>query len=240
MKKLIILALLAVPASVFAQELASTDLENLPGAAETAAAAPDGDEAVQRPDPARLMSEISSALRLSSKQEDRISAAVNKKAADFDKLLKDHEKSSAEEKKWRYKMNEARHAMQKINRNMPDTVREFLDDEQRQAFDGLIAAKSRPARGEALDERSAAGEGAVKPLKKKRVLRRKKLPAADEDAGQVMVDKDSGAAQPALRKKRVLRKKAPAQGTDAPADEPAGSKPTGKEAAAEEDAGSYP
>ena len=72
------------------------------------------------------------------------------------------------------------------------------------------------------------------------MLRRKKLPAADEDAGQVMVDKDSGAAQPALRKKRVLRKKAPAQGTDAPADEPAGSKPTGKEAAAEEDAGSYP
>jgi len=90
-------------------------------------------------------------------------------------------------------------------------------------------------------------------VKKRRVLKRKKVvtgaepaPAAvpaEEEAGQVMVDKEPAAPQPAARKKRVLRKKAApaAPAADMGPGEPAGAKPTGQEAPpAEEDAGSYP
>jgi hypothetical protein len=109
-----------------------------------------------------------------------------------------------------------------------------------------------------MDEGAPADEGAAKPaLKKKRRLKKKApnavrgVPAAgapadkaavpaEEEAGQVMVDQEPG-AQP-MPKKRRLKKKAPppSEAPAAPAEAPAGAQPTGKEAAAEEDAGSYP
>ena len=124
MRKIIISALLLLPAAAYSQGLSKTDLEAMPGLGE-----PRG-EAVQRPDARKIMSELSSALRLSSKQEDRIGAAVRKKTAEFEKLMKDYDRNAAEEKKWRFKMNENRYAMVKINKDMPDLVREFLDDGQ--------------------------------------------------------------------------------------------------------------
>jgi hypothetical protein len=252
MKTLLVSFLLALPAAVSAQDLNNADLDSLPGsAAMKAAAAEDSAGPVQRPDSAKIMAELSATLRLSSKQEERISAAVNKKSSEFDKLMKEFEKNSVEEKKWRYKMNETRHRMQTITRDMPDTVRDYLDDEQRQTYDGMLEAASKPAPAEApaLEPgRPAPEAGAVKVLKKRRVLRRKKAAAAPagDEAGQVMVDKEPAAAKPPVKKRRVLRRKAaptpaavPAE--DIPAGKPAGAQPTGKEAPpAEEDAGSYP
>lgn len=269
MKTLLVSFLLALPAAAAAQDLNNADLENLPGlAAMKAAAAEDNAGPVQRPDAEKIIAELSTSLRLSSKQEERVSSAIGKKSAEFDKLMKEFEKNSAEEKKWRYKMNETRHAMQTITRDLPDTVREYLDDEQRQTYDGMLEAKARPTRAEtpALEPgRPAPEAGAVKPLKKRRVLKRKKIapagaestgpeaaaPAAaaapaEEEAGQVMVDKEPAAAKPPAKKRRVLRKKAVPAPAAAPAEdietgEPAGAQPTGKEAPPpEEDAGSYP
>ncbi|MDD5209533.1 MAG: hypothetical protein PHV36_09105 [Elusimicrobiales bacterium] len=238
MKKLLILALLALPAAAWSQELSKADLEETPAAK---AAAAESAEPVQRPDAQKIMSELSAALRLSSKQEDRISSAINKRMAQFDKLLKEYEKNVAEEKKWRYKMNASRYEMVKMNRELPDAIREFLDDDQRQSYDELL--ESRKPAAAALERGAAGEEGAAKPVKKKKMLRRKKLPAGEaavgeEEAGQTMVDKE---VQPAPRKKKVLKKKAAPKAEAAEADEPAGAKPTGKEAADEEgDAGSYP
>ena len=262
MKTLLVSILLALPAAVSAQDLNNADLENLPGAAAMKAAAAENAIApVQRPDSGKIMAELSSALRLSSKQEERISSAVKKKTGEFDKLMKEFEKNAAEEKKWRYKMNETRHGMQTITRGLPDTVREYLDDEQRQTYDNMLEARKKPAApAEALEQGRPALEGeAVKPLKKRRVLKRKRpiaagtestgpetaAPAAapaEEEAGQVMVDKEPAGAQPPARKKRVLRKKAvAAPAADLGQAEPAGAKPTGKQAPViEEDAGSYP
>lgn len=269
MKTLLISVLLALPAGVSAQDLSNASLDDLPGnGAMKAAAAEDNVGPVQRPDSAKIMAELSSALRLSSKQEERISSAVNKKTGEFDKMMKEFEKNAQEEKKWRYKMNETRHAMQAITRGMPDTVREYLDDEQRQVYDGMLDAGNKPAapaEAPALEQGKPAPEaGAGKPLRKRRVLKRRKVTAgtestsgsvaaapaapaaavpAEEEAGQVMVDKEPAAPRPAARKKRVLRKKAApaAPAEDMGPGEPAGAKPTGKEApAAEEDAGSYP
>lgn len=231
MRKLIISALLLLPAAAYSQGLSKTDLEAAPGLGE-----PRG-EAVQRPDSRKIMSELSSALRLSSKQEDRIGAAVRKKTAEFEKLMKEYERNAAEEKKWRFKMNENRYAMLKINKEMPDLVREFLDDEQREAYDAMLEASNKPA---------AEAAEAPKPARKKVLVKRKKgaaavAPAGEEEAGQVMVDKE--APRPGLKKKRVLKKKAAA----APAPEPAPAPETQAEPEAEEpvedygeEAGSYP
>lgn len=260
MKSLIVSLLLAVPAAVYSQDQGA-----VPGVDEMKAEAAESGP-VQRPDAKAIMSDISAALRLSSKQNDRISSAVNKKTDEFDSLMKDYEKYAAEEKKWRYKMNEAHYKLAKINRDMPDTVREFLDDEQRQNFDSMLEAKRKPAEKPAaeLAQPAPAADGAAQPARKKRLVRRKKLPAgaagaaapaaaapaAEDEAGQVMVDKEPGAAaapQGAPRKRRVLRRKAPAApageapAADIMANEPAGAKPTGKEAApADDEAGSYP
>ena len=264
MKEILIFALLALPAAVCAQEegRALLGVEE-PAADKASAAAPadqaaGGDEPAQRPDAARLMSEISAPLRLSSKQEERISAAVAKKAAEFDKRMKDYEKASSEERAWRFKMNEARYAMQKLDRDLPDTVRDFLDDEQREAYEALLAAKEKAARPEpAVSAAPSAEEGAPKPGKKRRLVRRKKAPAAvrgetpaagtaaaREEEGGVMVDKE-GAAAP--KKRRLVRRKkvraaaAPAAAPESPAapGKPAEA-PAGDQAAQDAEGGYYP
>lgn len=242
MRKLLILALLSLPAAVYSQELSQAELAEAPAAKTAGPGEADSAEPVARPDAQKIMSELSAALRLSSKQEERLSSAINKKMGEFDKLMKEFDKNSAEEKKWRSRMNSNRYEMLKLNREMPDTIREFLDDDQRQSYDELLlAGKGGP--GSAAVEQSPAGEGgAGKPAKKKRLVKRRKLPPpsagpGDEEAGQVMVDKEP---QPAPRKKRVLKRK-PVPAEPAEAAEPEAAKPAAKEAApVEEDAGSYP
>ena len=171
MKKLLISALLLLPAAAYAQELSRTELEAMPARGpEEAAPAP-------RPDAQKIMSDISTALRLSSKQEERIAAAVGKKAAEFDKLMREYEKNLAEEKKWRYKMNESRHGLLRISRDMPDTVREFLDDEQRESFDAMLEGRKKPAAGPAVAEDEDGAEAAPRPPPSPRLKPKKSRPA---------------------------------------------------------------
>jgi len=244
-RKLIICAALALLApSVKADDQL---LPALPGM-EAAVSAPAAEADIQRPDSQKVLADLTADLRLSTKQEKRIKAVVDKKSKNFDKLFKDYDKASAEEKQWRVKVNDLKYEMTKISKELPDAIREFLDDDQRQAYDALLAARKKPA---------DASVEASKPGKKRKIIKRKKakagsesaapLPAdMDEEAGQVVVDKAQDADQTAPRKKRALKKKAapaiqePVE--DIMADEPAGAKPTGKEAPAEadEDAGSYP
>lgn len=253
MRKLFILCLLA--AAPAAAQGARPDLDSLPGLdgamAEAGSMDNDADGPLQRPDAARTISEISTPLRLSSKQEDRISGAIQKRASEFDRHMKDYEKSSAEEKKWRYKMNDSRRAMQKINRDLPDTVREYLDDEQRQEYDELTAAKNKPAPAPEAAMQPGAEGAPAKVMKKKRRVKRRIPPGAavpaageGEEAGQVMVDNDSTPPPPG-KKRRLKRKAAPAQpapqgGAQRPA-APADAEPSGRAAPQEDaEAGSYP
>ncbi|OGR65729.1 MAG: hypothetical protein A2X31_09850 [Elusimicrobia bacterium GWB2_63_22] len=250
MKRLLILTLLALPAAAGAQELNEADLDAVPAqkTEEPAGAT------LKRPDSPAILAELSTALRLSSKQEERISAAVEKKTKEFDKLMKEYEKNLAEEKKWLYRTNESRHGMVKINRGMPDLVREFLDDEQRDSFDRLLEAKRKPAPAVA---EAAPAPAAGKPVRKRRLVRRKKVagrapaaaaaPAAPapEEPGQVLVDKDSSAVPPAPPKKKRVLKKRPITKSEPPASEYSeelqGSKPGDEEPEPDEaDAGSYP
>ena len=278
MKKIIIAAALAWPfALAGAQDQPPISVDSLPGIGmepkvAPAAAADSATEAVQRPDSQKTMSELS-ALRLSSKQEERISGAIGKKIKEFDKQTKEYEKTSAEEKKWRLKADGQRQGLLKINQSIPDLVKDYLDDEQRLSYNAMLEAKNKPAPKEepAVAKAPAASDetAAPKPAKKRRVPRKKRrLPApaeaavgaipaapgqaaaapAEEEPGQVMVDKEQGAAQqPARKKKHALRKKAaapakaPAPEEDVMANEPAGAQPTGKQPpVSDDDAGSYP
>ncbi len=241
MKKLIVCAALALLApSVKAEEQLLTGLPGI----DAVAPAPAVEADIQRPDSQKVLADLGADLRLSAKQEQRIKAAVDKKSKNFDKLFKEYDKTSAEEKKWRFKANELKYEMTRISKDLPDAIREFLDEDQRQTYDAMLAARKKPA--------EAPAEVSV-PVKKRKLVKRKKAkavgesaapvsPDMEEEPGQVVVDK----APAAPRKKRALKKKAtpsvqePIE--DIMADEPAGAKPTGKEAPADadEDAGSYP
>jgi hypothetical protein len=219
-------------------------LEALPGLGGTEAPAREKGETARRPDAQKIMGELSATLKLSTRQEDRIAKAVNRKSREFDDAMEDYEKNSAEEKKWRAKMDKNAGEMEKISAAMPDVIREYLDDEQKQSYEEMLAARNKPAKEEALD----SDEQAPAPARKKRLVRRKKGAAAPagqdsavpaEEAGGVMVDKEP----PARKKRLVRRKKAAAAPAPAEAsEEPAGAAPTGKTAPAaeDEDAGSYP
>ena len=285
MRKAIIIAALALLSpAVKAGDAQPPDLpavkEDVPGQA------PESD--VSRPDSQKILAGLTAELRLSAKQEAHISSAIDARSKSFDKLLKDYDKASAEETTWRNKVNDLKRQMVKINKELPDAIRDFLDDDQRQSYDALRAARNKPAPG--IDRPAAAPEAAAqagpaaapthKLVKRRKLVKRKKnraggrsaealteAPAAppaaageaEEDSGQVMVDKEPAAAKPprtasGTGKKRVLRKKtahaartappakeaAPAE--DIMANEPADSDTAGKEAPAkaEEDAGSYP
>ena len=251
-KTLIFMALALLAPSVGAEE---PSLQGLPGMDPDAAESAQ----LQRPDAARILSDLSAELRLSSKQEERITAAVNRKGKDFDKLLKEYDKAAAEEKKWRFKVNELKYGMNSISKSVPDVIREFLDDDQRQNFDSMLE-NLRKGRAAAVTREAAPAVDAPKPPAKKRKLIKKRRPRAgtvsadelsdapadvapEDEPGLTMVDKDTSGAAAAPRKKRVLRKKAPAPsqgGAAAGSGQPAGAQPTGKEAPVEEDAGSYP
>ncbi|HBA59744.1 MAG TPA: hypothetical protein DCZ92_02755 [Elusimicrobia bacterium] len=254
MKILLLFVLLFLP---FRASASDANMDVLPGLEALKTDTPAGEAALQRPDAQKIMSEISEILHLSSKQEDRISRAVNKKTREFDGNMDDYEENSAQEKKWRFKMNENLAAMKKINEDMPDVVRDFLDDEQRQAYDDFLAARNKPVPAEAVAPADGENDGpAARPAKKRKLIRRKKGPApaaveaGQEEAGGVMVDKDTSGAKPAKKRRLVKRKKAAAapavpaaaqESAPAQEQEPAGAMPTGKEAPAEEeDAGAYP
>ena len=236
MRKVIVFAALVLLArQVKAGELA------LPGLAGMSAdaAAPVAEVDIQRPDSKKVLAGLTAELRLSAKQEKRITAAVDRKGKDFDKLLKEYDDAATEEKKWGYRANELKHDMGRINKDIPDAIRDLLDADQRQTYDALLAAKNKPAAPVALPAGApetkieaapakAAGE-VVKPVRKRRVVRRKKIKAGSEAAGaQAPI-----AAPPAAGGAPIM---------DTAASEPAGAKPTGKEAPgdAAQDAGSYP
>ncbi len=258
MNILLMLTLLALPAAAAAQGLSTASLDEAAPAA--APEEPAADAPLKRPDAPAMMAELSAALRLSSKQEERISAAIGRKTKEFDRLMKEYEKNSAEEKKWRARTNESRYGLQKINRDMPDLVREYLDDEQRQAFDRLLESRRKPAPAAAVAP-AADAQAPAKPGKKRRLVKRKKAkgapgarpaaPAGAAEDGGVMVDKDavpnSQPAEPAEPRKKAVKKR-PLTKSEPPADEyneqlegatDAGqAKPAEEEP--EEDAGSYP
>ncbi|MBU2573943.1 MAG: hypothetical protein KKH28_07710 [Elusimicrobia bacterium] len=241
MKKILVLsALIFSAAGIKAQEFLP---EGLPGLSDDPAQA-----GIQRPDSKRIMSGLSPALRLSSKQEERISGVITKKSKEFDKLLKKYDKAAAEEKRCREKVETLKSRMKNINKSIPDAIRGYLDDEQSQNFDDMLQARKKryPAEAEVKKSENPAG---AKPAKKRKLVRRKKkrpaVSSPEETPGVTMVDSEPS-ANPAPRvrkKKRVLRKKRkPAE--DAAAEKPAGAGGAGMEApdedSAGEDAGSYP
>lgn len=239
MKTLLFSAFLFLPFFAFA---ADSDVEVLPGLDEIKTETPRVDGALQRPDAQKIMSEISELLHLSSKQEDRISRAITKKTREFDSNMEDYEENSAQEKKWRFKMDANVSAMKKVGEDLPDVVRDFLDDEQRQAYDDFLAARSKPA--PSAVEAPATGRKTAGPAKKRKLIRRKKGAAV----GEAPAEGGPAGVRPAKKRKLIRRKKAAAP--PAPAQEPAaemddtgpvGAMPTGKEVPEEEEeAGAYP
>ncbi|KAF0127176.1 MAG: hypothetical protein FD189_471 [Elusimicrobia bacterium] len=134
---------------------------------------------IPRPEARGVIADLGIRLKLSAKQEERISGAIQKQTREFDSIFKEYERAAAEEKKWRYQMNEHRYKLSLISKGIPDLVREYLDVEQREAFDTLLDERRKPVAEVKKDAAPAQEKPAeLKPAPKKKVLvRRKKAPA---------------------------------------------------------------
>jgi len=139
---------------------------------------------VPRPEARSVISDLGVRLRLSAKQEERISSAIQKQTRDFDRIFKEYERAAAEEKKWRYKMNEHRYSLSLISRGIPDLVREYLDEEQRETFDTLLDERRKPVAEIKKSQPQAAEKPAETkaPAKKRVLVKKKKAPAKPRPA----------------------------------------------------------
>jgi len=151
------------------------------------------EEEIKRPEPMTILNLISTELRLSSKQEDRIKKSLEKEVKDFDKIMSEYEKKYKELKKLEYETNELKYKMIKINKNIPDVIREFLDDEQKIKFDKIINPPPKKESKEVKEEKKEPDEKIseqTKPTKKKKILvKRKKKPLNLNEAPQTIQTK---------------------------------------------------
>ena len=222
MKKMMIAAMLACPFAFAGAQDSSPANEPQEEYVETA----------QRPNSQKIMLELSS-LRLSSKQEARLTEVIEKKAKEFDKLMKEYDKTSAEEKNLRYKVSAQRQGLLQINRSIPDLIKDSLDEEQRQGYSAILDAKNKSA---PKDEPGAAGAASVadesaapKPVKKHRVLKKKRrLPVPAEAAVEAAPPSSSEQEEPAKEGAGAIPA-APDQAAAAPAEEEPGSVMVDKE-----------
>ncbi len=232
MKKILVLALLCLTSAAYCQGQGKTD----PAQPPAAGAAPATEAVLRRPDAQGILADLSAALRLSSKQQDRISSAIKKKASDFDKLMTEYGDDTEQEKKWRYKADDARYKMLKIDRDLPDTIRDFLDDEQRDAFDNLIAARKKAAQEAARAAEKPETKAVPAPVKKRRLIRVRRL--------KRVLRKKPAAAAERRAAERAAADRQPAAAPDqqaAPAAGQGGSSPQSSDVPPDgADAGTYP
>lgn len=134
---------------------------------------------IKKPDSEEIVAYLTMPLRFSSKQENRIKAALKNIEKKFGKLSREHALAVTEAKKWRFKISDLRYEMNKLNKTIPDTIRPLLDSEQREKFDQMLA------QGQKKKVLKKASAGAGKPIRKKRErIRKKKLAAAKQPEPQ--------------------------------------------------------
>ncbi|MFH1619552.1 MAG: hypothetical protein ABIG11_06565 [bacterium] len=168
--------------------------------------ATEADMPVEAPSADKIVSDISMPLRLSSRQEERIKSALKSLQKKFRRLDKDFKEASSEARKWRFRANDLRYEMLKLQKTIPDIVRPLLDPEQKERYDAMLAPaaprtalpgfapqQEDPA---AVQPAKQAKPAAVK--KKRRVRRRKKVPAVKKpanpagEAAPVQIDSGPG------------------------------------------------
>ena len=171
------------------------------------AAAPAAAAEVRRPDAQKVLADLTAKLRLSSQQQERITADVDQKSKDFDKLYSEYARTTAEEKKWRAQANDLKTEMARVYKDMQTAIRDFLDDDQRQSYDALLAARNKQSslNGRQADPAASGIEAGSAPapktvVKKRKLVKRKKLktgikaaPPAAEEAPAAAPSVDEGA-----------------------------------------------
>lgn len=154
---------------------------------------------IKKPDSEEIVSYLTMPLRFSSKQENRIKSALKNIEKKFGKLSREHALAVAEVKKWRFKINDLRYRMNKLNKTVPDVILPLLDSEQREKFNQMLA------QGQKKKVLKKASAGAGKTIRKKRERTRKKnLPARKQPEPQ---------SEPALERPGIepLKEASPAE-----------------------------
>ena len=129
---------------------------------------------IRRPESTRIVLSISTKLRLSTKQEERITNALKKETRKFDKAFDSYRMAEEKEKKWRAEMNNLRYDMLKINMGISDVVRDYLDEEQKEIFDTMIEQRMAPKKTPKKKRKRVKRKRVKKPVKTRRARPAKK------------------------------------------------------------------
>ncbi len=145
---------------------------------------------IRRPEASRIVLSISTKLRLSTRQEKRIADALKKETRKFDKTFDAYEEAEEKEKKYRAEMNELRYEMLKINMSISDVIRDYLDEEQKEAFDTMIEQRMAPKRP--AKKKRVKRKRVKKPVKTRRVRPAKKVRAPKPKLLESSPDEEGG------------------------------------------------
>ncbi|MBU4491321.1 MAG: hypothetical protein KKD69_02550 [Euryarchaeota archaeon] len=133
---------------------------------------------ISRPEADKIVLSVSTKLKFSAKQEERITDALKKETSKFDKTFDDYRIAEEKEKKWRSEMNNLRYEMFRINMGIPNVIRDYLDEEQKEAFDRMIEEKMAPQKA-LPKERKRIKRKRVKKAVKTETNKPAKQPKAD-------------------------------------------------------------
>ena len=147
---------------------------------------------IRRPEADRIVLSISMKLRLSTKQEERIEDALKKETRKFDKTFDDYQEAEEKEKKWRAEMNDARHDMLMINMGISNVIRDYLDEEQKEAFDKMVEQRMTPKKKAPKKKKRVKRRKVRKPVKTRKARPVKKVRAPKLELLESTPDEDGG------------------------------------------------
>lgn len=146
---------------------------------------------IRRPEADRIVLSISTKLKLSTRQEERIANALKKETRKFDKAFDAYQDAEEKEKKWRFEMNDLRHDMLKINMGISDVIRDYLDEEQKEAFDKMTEQRMAPKKTRKKKKR-VKRRRVKKPVKTRRARPVKKVRSPKPSLLESFPEEDGG------------------------------------------------
>jgi hypothetical protein len=147
---------------------------------------------IRRPEADRIVLSISTKLKLSTRQEERIADALKKETRKFDKTFDAYQAAEEKEKKWRSEMNELRHDMLSINMGISNVIRDYLDEEQRESFDKMVEQRMTPKKKVSKKKKRVKRRRVRKPVKTRKARPVKKVRTPKPELLESSPDDDGG------------------------------------------------
>ncbi len=161
------------------------------------------DKSFHRPDPQGIVDFLSGKINLSTEQKGKIKKAIEKKAAEFDKVNAKYLKKNEEIAAIKKEILPLESKMVEIYNSLPETVIAFLDDAQKAKFDELRKPKKKPE-PPAVDKNNDKSENKISAKKKIKKIKRPPTSLTKPVTESIAENKEANASTPDKVKEQEL------------------------------------